>query len=52
MKRYLKINGWWIPLEDMTNEEHWSPTARAIAYVLFVIGVGVTFYMLLHFGGN
>lgn len=50
MKRWLKINGQLIELDDLLNEENWSPPVRAISYILFVLGVGATFFLILYLG--
>jgi len=51
VKHWLKVGGWYIPLEDM-KEENLHPWTRKLAYWLFVAGVGIAFYLIICFGGR
>jgi hypothetical protein len=46
MIHFLKVKGWYIPLESF-NEDNWSSRTKAIAYFLFVAALLVLFYILI-----
>lgn len=50
MKRWIKVGGWYIPIEAL-HEENWSPTVRVVAEWLAVAGIGLIFYLLIYLGG-
>jgi hypothetical protein len=50
MKHFLNIKGQLVELDDLLDEKNWQPKVRAIAYILFVVGVFMTAYVVLSLG--
>ena len=51
MKRWIKVGGWHVCLDDL-KEENWGPTFRVIAEWLAIAGIVLVFYILIYFGGK
>ena len=51
MKRWIKVGGWHVCLDDL-KEENWGPRTRQFVYWMVVAAIALVFYIVIYFGGE